>query len=139
MARVNKFPSILVKPAILTAADTLTDSEAGKTFFLNAAGGFEVVLPRPRAGLNFEFIVKTAPTTGNYLISTMGDLDLVLGQIITTDNNSGTDPDFATTAVNDINFVANTAVAGDSVRLISDGTYWYATGYCSVYNAITLD
>ena len=35
-----------------------------------------------------------------------------------------------------ITFVANTAVKSDSVQLESDGTYWYANGYSSVWNAI---
>lgn len=130
----------MVKIATLTQGKNLTDSDSGRTFFLKDATGFTLELPKPRGGVNFEFIVKTAPTSGNYLISTNGDTNIVIGNIITTDVNSGTDPDFAaTTPVNDINFVANTAVAGDSLKLISDGTYWYATGYSSVYNAITFD
>lgn len=126
----------MVKPSVLSAADTLTDSDSGKTFFLNLAAGFEVVLPSPRAGVNFEFIIKTAPT-GAYTITS--STDLIYGQVYTTDVDSATDPDFATTAVDDINFVANKAVIGDSLKLVSDGTYWYASAFCSVFDAITFD
>ena len=128
----------MVKPAVLTEDRILTDSDSGKTYFLNAAGGFTVTLPAPRAGVNFEFIVKTAPTT-SYLISTKADANVIVGQVITTDNNAAANSDFSTTGVNDINFVANTSVVGDSLTLVSDGTYWYASGFCSVYNGITLD
>lgn len=130
----------MVKTSTLTQGKTLTDSDSGRTFFLNKAAGLTIELPKPRGGVNFEFIVKTAPTSGNYLISTNGDSNIIKGQVITVDVDSATDPDFAsTTPVNDINLVSNTAVVGDSLRLISDGTYWYATGYSSVYNAITFD
>lgn len=125
----------MVKPSVLTEARTLTDSDSGKTYFLNLAGGFTVTLPTPRAGVNFEFIVKTAPTTA-YTIATNGASAIILGQVITTDGNAATDPDVEKTGQSSITFVANTAVVGDSVELISDGTYWYANGYSSVWNAI---
>ena len=135
MARTTQVKSFMVKPSVLTEAKTLTDSSSGKTYFLNAAGGFTVTLPRPKKGVNFEFIVKTAPTTA-YTIATNGGSSVILGQVISTDGNATTDPDVAKTAEASITFVANTAVVGDSVELVSDGTYWYAEGYSSVWNAI---
>lgn len=125
----------MVKPSVLTEARTLTDSDSGKTYFLNAAGGFTVTLPAPRAGVNFEFIVRTAPTTA-YIIATNGASAIIRGQVYSTDGNATTDPDVEKTGQSTITFVASTAVAGDSVELISDGTNWYAKGYSSVWNAI---
>lgn len=120
---------------ILTAARVLTADDHGKTFFLNAAGGFDVDLPAPELGLEFEFIVKTA-VTSNLTITATGNL--IKGHVLTTDVNSATDPDFDTTPVDVLTFVANKAVAGDRLRLICDGTYWYHEAACSVFDAITL-
>jgi hypothetical protein len=137
MSRSTQFKSLLVNPAVLTQADTLTNSDLGRTFFLNAAGGFAITLPKPTPGASFKFFVKTAPT-GAYTIVSTSSANIVKGQIYTTDVNSVTDPDFETTGGDTITFVANTAVLGDSVDLISDGVDWYVNGFCSVYNAITI-
>ena len=125
----------MVKPSVLTEARVLTDSDSGKTYFLNAAGGFTVTLPAPRAGVNFEFIVRTAPTTA-YTIATNGASAIIRGQVYTTDGNAATDPDVEQSGAASITFVANTAVVGDSVDLVSDGTNWYVKGFSSVWNAI---
>lgn len=120
---------------ILTAARSLSADDTGKTFFLNLAGGFDVKLPAPELGLQFEFIVKLA-VTSNLTITATGNL--IKGHVLTTDVNSATDPDFDTTAADVITFVANKAVAGDRVKLISDGSFWYHEAACSVFDAITL-
>jgi hypothetical protein len=135
MARTTQLKNFMVKPAILTEGRTLTNSDSGKTYFLNSAGGFTVTLPAPRAGVNFEFIIRTAPTTA-YTIATNGASNIIRGQVITSDVNAATDPDVEITGKGSITFVANTAVKGDSVELISDGTYWWVQGYSSVWNAI---
>lgn len=133
MSRVS--PSIKGDYAeILSAARSLSADDHGKTFFLNLAGGFDVKLPAPELGLEFNFVVKTAPTTA-YTITATGNL--VKGHVLTTDVNSATDPDFDTTAVDVITFVANKAVAGDRVHLFCDGTNWYMSAECSVFDAIT--
>jgi hypothetical protein len=120
---------------ILTGARQLSTDDFGKTFFLDLAAGFDVDLPAPALGAELEFIVKTA-VTGNLTLTATGNL--IKGHVLTTDVNSATDPDFDTTAADIITFVANKAVAGDRVRLISDGTYWYHEAACSVFDAITL-
>ncbi len=116
----------------LTGADTLTASENGKTFFLNAAGGFNVTLPAAAAGLRFEFIVKTAPTTA-YTI-TSATADTIYGKVFASsggDENSNVAGDV-------LNFVANTSLAGDRAVFISDGTSWFADGFCDVTGSITI-
>lgn len=125
----------MVKPSVLTEARVLTDSDSGKTYFLDAAAGFTVTLPSPRAGINFEFIIKTAPTTGNYTIST--DSDVIAGQVITSDlfGVAGR-PSVQLPGVQYVKFIANLAVAGDSLKMVSDGTYWYSNGFCSKADAI---
>lgn len=127
----------MVKPRVLTAATTLTEADSGKTIFLNSATEFAVTLPKVKAGLNFKFVVKAAPAGANYTVTCASTTNEILGQVYSTDVNSATDPDFTTSVVGTINFIASKAVVGDSVEMISDGTYWYAKAYCSVYDAIT--
>ena len=126
----------MVKPAVLAEARTLTDSDSGKTYFLNLAAGFTITLPSPRGGINFKFIVKTAPT-GNYVITTKASSAIIRGQVITNDQNTGHDPNFETSGVSNVKLLANLSKVGDSVELESDGTYWYATGFCSIWEAVS--
>lgn len=119
----------------LTAASTLTASQSGKLFTLGTAGGFTTTLPAPQAGLEYEFVVKVAPTTA-YIIVTKGSSNVIYGTIASGDMNAANDTS-AAQASDTITFVANTAVIGDSVRLISDGTNWYAKGFTTAYNGIT--
>lgn len=118
---------------ILAAARVLSADDHGKTFFLNLAAGFDVKLPAPELGLEFTFIVKLA-VTGNLTITATGNL--IKGHVLSTDVNSATDPDFDTTAVDIITFAANKAVAGDVLKLVSDGAFWYMRAECSVFDAI---
>jgi hypothetical protein len=126
----------MVKQSILTESKTLTDSDSGRTFFLNAAGGLTVTLPSPRAGLKFEFVVKTAPTTA-YIVTSA--TNIILGGIYTSDINAEADSDFETSGVDVITFTANRAKVGDSVEIESDGTNWFAKGFCGINDAITFD
>ncbi len=57
--------------------------------------------------------------------------------MLSNDLNSGTDSDFDTTAVATLTFVLNKAVAGDSIAIWSDGTNWFYSAECSVFDAIT--
>lgn len=137
--RPTKFSSLMIEGQTLTQAKTLTRADSGKTFFLNSTTEFAVTLPAPKLGLRFSFFVKGAPSGANYTITTPSQANLIFGHVVTTDVNSATDPDFAASAQDTITIVDGTAIQGDRVDLECDGTYWYATAYCSVYNAITFD
>lgn len=123
---------------VLTAAYVAKASDHGKMFFLNSATEFEVKLPAPSLGLAMSFIVKAAPSGANYTVVTHNMTGLIKGGIYTVDVNSATDPDLETSGGDTVTFVASAAVAGDRVDFISDGTYWYVRGFCTVYNAITI-
>lgn len=125
-----------VKPATLTEATTLTRNDSGRTFFLNAAAGFTVTLPTVLKGMELEFIVKTAPTTSNYVI-TAGSA-IILGGVYTNDVSNPSDSDFDATGATVVNFVKNASLRADSVKLTSDGTKWYAKAFTAVYDGITL-
>ena len=121
------------KTETVAAANVITASETGKTFFLALAGGFASTLPAPAAGLKFRFIVSVSPTTA-YTIVTNGSANIIKGGTIEI---AGT----ASPYINNgdlITFVANTAVVGDWVELVSDGTSWFLSGMSSADGGITL-
>lgn len=112
-----------------TAASTLEATDSGKTIFLNSATGFATTLPAPAAGLNFKFVVSTAPTSGNHTIVTNGSANIIQGSsFVSTTAGTGVP------AVNEdsINLIANQAVAGDEVQVVSDGTNWYVKAFVNV-------
>jgi hypothetical protein len=135
--KATQFKNLWVTGQVLPSAKSLTHGDAGKTFYLNSTAEFETVLPAPKLGMKFEFVVKAAPSGASYVISSKGDTNIILGQIYTSDVNSATDCDFEITGADNINFADGAAVVGDKVQVVSDGTYWYAYGFCSVYNGIT--
>jgi len=130
--------AIKVSTETVAAANTISADECGKTFFLSSATEFASTLPAPAAGLRFTFIVAAAPSGADYTITTAGSSNIVKGQVYTLDINSATDPDLETSGGDTVSFVDGVAVAGDRVEVFCDGTNWFAYGYCSVYNAITI-
>jgi hypothetical protein len=127
----------------VAATNTITAAElrvpGGKTFFLSHATEFDSVLPAPELGLRATFIVADAPESANYTISTGGSSNVILGQIYTVDVDSATNPEFVTAGVDTVTVVAAKAVVGDRVDFVSDGTNWFAYGFCSVFDALTFD
>ena len=117
----------------LTAASTLTAAQSGTTFFLSSATEFATTLPAPAAGLAFTFIVGAAPSGASYTIVTASSANIIKGQAV---NAAGVAGDTGT-ADDTISFVDGSAVAGDMVTLISDGTSWFAKGFCAVAAGIT--
>ena len=138
MPRATQLKNLLVKPRTLTAVTTLSEVDSGKTIFLNSTTEFAVTLPKVKSGLNFDFVVKAAPSGASYTIVTNEGTPLMYGQIYTSDVNAETDADFNIVAASTLTFADGVAVVGDSIKLISDGTYWYVKGFCSAYNAITI-
>ena len=115
----------------LVAATTLTSADNGKVLFLNHATGFATTLPAPAAGLRFKFVVTTQPTTGNDTIVTNGGDNVIEGM---ADVNST-----LVLAANEdsINIVASTAIVGDWVEVVSDGTSWFVNGASGAAGGIT--
>jgi hypothetical protein len=128
----------LTNAEIASTTKGLAASENGDTVFLNAAAGFVTTLPAPALGLRFTFVVRTAPTSGAYTIVTASSANIIKGSVYTSDVNSATDADLETAGGDTITFVQNKAVAGDRVELFCDGTNWFAHGFCTVFDAITI-
>jgi hypothetical protein len=109
---------------------TLTAADSGKVILLNAAGGGTVTLPALKAGVNFKFLIGgTAPTTAWIVDSAEGDN---ISGVLTVNGAL-----VAAVAEDQINFIANTAVAGDAIELLSDGTQWFVQGLGSAAGSIT--
>ncbi len=122
----------------LTAAKTLDVFDSGKIFTLNLAGGFAVTLPSPTAdditGVTYTFIVKTAPSGGDYTL-TVGNVDLIVGTVY---SSTGGDAD-SDGAADTVTFADGAAVAGDRVELIFDGVKCFAYCFCKEDAGILLD
>jgi hypothetical protein len=113
---------------VVTTTNVITAAESGKTFYLNAAGGFTSTLPAPAIGLKYKFIVSTykfivstAPTTA-YIITTNAGANILQGTYLDIVGEL-----VAISAQDTLNFVANTALVGDSLEVESDGTNWYCS------------
>ncbi len=118
----------------LDKARTLLASDSGSTFYLAAAGGFAVTLPAVAEGLKFKFAVAVAPTTA-YTIVTASSANIINGQICTAQDAGGS---VSTTAASDtVSFVASKAIVGDYVNFECDGTKWYISGMCKVFDGMT--
>lgn len=123
---------------VVTATNVITAAESSSTFFLNSATEFVSTLPAPAIGLNYTFIVTAAPSGASYTIVSNASANIIKGHVLTSDVNSATDGDFETSGGDTISFVDGKAVAGDRIDVVSDGTTWFASGRCSVFDAILI-
>jgi len=116
----------------VAATNVILAIESGKTFYLNLVGGFTSTLPAPAVGLNFKFIVKTAPTTA-YIITTNAGADILFGTFL---DIVGELVYFS--AQDTLNFVAMTSLVGDRLEVESDGTNWYCKAFSGADGGITV-
>lgn len=123
---------------VVTATNAITAAESGKTFFLNSATEFVSTLPAPSLGLTYTFVVSAAPSGASYTIVTTSSANIIKGHVLSSDLNAAGDSDFETSGGDTISFVDAKAVAGDTVVVVSDGTSWFASGRCTVFDAITI-
>ena len=109
----------------LTEASTLSSVDSGKVFMLNSATEFATTLPAPsNTGWEATFIVKAAPSGANYTI--VAPSGAILGSV-----SAGAADDVADTSDGSdttISFIGGSSVAGDYVKLVSDGTNFYIVG-----------
>lgn len=121
-------------PSSIAAATTLTTAANNNgVYYLNLAGGFTVTLPA--LGLwHLTFIVKTAPTTAYILLSPT--TDVIVGYPVASDGSDQTANGNA--AGDQVNFVANVALPGDTVELRCDGAVIYARVNVKATGAVTI-
>jgi len=126
-----------VPAALAVASTTLTAADSGKVYLLtpaNAASTRSVTLPTAAAGLHFRFILKSASNNaaGHFTVVQAGATQDFVGTVL---DGAGTS-DSATASDTLVKFVGVTAVGGDSVEVVSDGTLWYIRGACKTAGGI---
>lgn len=117
---------------IVTTTNVILAAESGRTYYLSLAGGFTTTLPAPALGLNFRFIVKTAPTGAPYVI-TPGSA-ILYGMMEERAGGAGV----AGAAGTNFNFIHNQSKIADWSQFFSDGTNWYFHGMVDVAAGVTI-
>ena len=118
----------------LTVAYTVLDSDSGKVFTLDSAGGaYEITLPTaPEEGFHCKFIVKEDTPTA--------DITIAAGSAIldgvNDDGQGNVANSTAGTAVSNI-IVEAASKQGDFIDLMSDGVTYYFHAVGSVDQAFT--
>ena len=122
----------------LTVAIELTAEDSGKFYTVDSAGGaYEITLPAPTQGIRYDFVVKEDTPTGAVTIKATGAL--IYGRFLEGEVDTSSDANGSAGATGQTNVIIGTAAnTGDSVRLVSDGTYWYAQGVTALDGSITV-
>lgn len=103
----------------LTSDTTLTAADSGKVIVMDTTAQVDVTLPAvTEAGLNFKFCLKNSTTQSDIAATT----SCILGEMAA---DAGTGISMAGQTI----VISTSAVAGDWLELVSDGTNWYASGY----------
>ena len=126
-------------PEAARAADTITAAECGKTFFVSG-DGYTLTLPAisgVSAGCAFRFIVSGAPTTSTVVLTGNTDEDVLIGGINELEVDTSDDGPYDASA-DTITFVGGTAVVGDFVYMISNGTMFYVSGQANADGGVTI-
>ena len=123
----------------LTAAGTLSASDAGKLICVNAAA-IEVTLPSAEVGMEFDFVFFIDTTAGATIVASSGDcfFGTLTVNSATKTKSSAQSIDHATAigtvaSYDNLDFVHDSQTlggkAGDSVKLIAvDSTAWMVNG-----------
>jgi len=117
---------------VVTAADTLTAKDNGKTFFLDAAAGATITLPALAVGMRLKFIVTSVFATTNWIVAS-AEGDNISGNLLVAGAH------VAAAAEDQINFVATAESVGDWIEVIADTTnsQWIVTGVGALTGGIT--
>lgn len=131
-----------VKVEDLTATKSLTPEDCGKVFMLNSATEFTTTLPSIEdagAGWSCRFIVKAAPVGANYVVAEKATADtnkIIVNGINELEVDTSSDGVYSAGCTY-VNFIASTAVAGDWIDVLCDGTNWFVTGQTNADGGIT--
>lgn len=127
---VTKLP--LASFEVVSATNVILAAENGRTYYLNSATEFVSTLPAPFFGARFTFIVTAAPSGASYTVVTNASANIIKGQAYPASGAAGD----TGTADDTVTFTDGASVAGDRLELWSDGTSWFAYGYCAVATGI---
>ena len=120
----------------LTVAYTVLESDSGKVFTVNSAGGaYEITMPTTVAnleGFHCKFITKEDTPTGDVTIAFGSAIVDGYSEDVTADLGVGTNG----TAVSNI-LVEAASAKGDTINLMCDGTTWYFEALSQIHNGFT--
>ena len=110
------------------SSHTLDMGDSGKTYLLASTVARTITLPAVKAGVRIKFIVtdSTAAST----IATSEGTALIKGGILLA-------PGWETLAGTTLT-ASTSAVVGDWIELVCDGTYWYISGQSGHANGFTV-
>lgn len=119
----------------MSAADTITTAECGKTFYIGGDPEYDLTLPTAGscAGCVMRFVLTAAPSGANYRVETGNSLENIIYGSVVVDGAAvpGVQED-------SINFVDGAAAIGDWAEIRGDGTNWYLSGMGEAAGSITL-
>lgn len=120
----------------LTALSTLTQAQmsGGAILYINNATGFVTTLPATFAGMDCYVYNKTPNTSGNHTLVTATSANIMKGGTVNRAGVAGS----SSAAGDTVSFVANQSIAGDFVRLTSDGTSIFVYGFADVAAGVTI-
>lgn len=139
---INEQADVSARGVTIAATKNVEESDNNRVFFLNAAGGFTTTMPKLIEvfdGWRCKFIVKAAPSGGNYIIreDDPPDADKITSAFDCAVVTSATDPAGGATHTF-VNFIDGQAVAGDWCIFETDGVNWYVYGQSSVIAGVTV-
>jgi hypothetical protein len=124
---------------------TLTLGDSGRIFLIANTAAISVILPdvsnmstqekESAIGWNCQFIVQSISGGTATIGCSSGDGNLLFGNMVGSDGSSS---NVGLDAVADDISVTTNCVAGDMVRLLYDGTYYYVHGQQADNDHITL-
>jgi hypothetical protein len=123
----------------VSANNTIAATECGKTFFLSGDDHTQTLpaVSGVSAGCEFRFIIAGAPTTSTVILTGNSDEDVLIGGINELEVDTNDDGPYDANA-DTITFIGGTAVVGDFVYMISDGSYFYVSGQANADGGITI-
>ena len=113
----------------ITESTTLYSGDSGKVFTV-ATDALVITLPACEAGLKFTF-VNTGADGNNIITLSPQSTDGIWGTITL----AGSVVDLGGVANKDLINTKGTAIKGDAVTLVSDGTDWYVTSSTGIWAA----
>jgi len=126
---------------VLDGAKSLVRGDSGKVFVFGSATGFTLTLPAVADagnGWNAKFVVGTAPTSGNHVVTeaTASDTNILHGGICEADVSAAASAAAtAGTGATQVNFLASNANIGDFVEITAVNSLWVITSSMSQADA----
>ena len=106
----------------LAAAYTVLASDSGKVFTIDQDAAFTITLPSDQEGLNFQFILTDAGSNDVKIDSGASNGIKGWGMDVTATLTDAIDNNL-------VKFVSGTAIVGDVIRLVNDGTTWWCESH----------